>query len=218
MTTRSWPFTLENLTGTFVAEVYDVQAAPGEFTADFQVAPPPAGAIVSSVTTDQPVYQAGQTVTMTFTETNVSDQAVMVPTGQNGFAFDQVLPAPNLDLEDYPGLIGDGRLLSPVNPGHRPRRGRSLTRVGSLHPRDFQRFDLNGNMATFEVSARLRPAINIGDRGWRFILDGTGHVRGWRFIRDGAGHVRGWRSPHGRSPGTAVRPRRGRSRRRSTPR
>ena len=52
---------------------------------------PPAGAIVSSVTTDQPVYQDGETVTMTFTETNESAQPVMVPTGQNGFAFDQVL-------------------------------------------------------------------------------------------------------------------------------
>ncbi len=29
------PHTLENLTGSFVAEVYDVPAAPGEITADF---------------------------------------------------------------------------------------------------------------------------------------------------------------------------------------
>ena len=82
--------TLEDLTGSFAVEVYDVPAAPGEFTADFQIAAPPSGAIVSSVTTNQPVYQAGETVTMTFTETNTSDQAVMVLTGQNGFAFDQV--------------------------------------------------------------------------------------------------------------------------------
>ena len=61
---------LENLTGSFAVQVYDVSAAPGEFTADFQIAAPPAGAIVSSVTTNQPVYQAGETVTMTFTETN----------------------------------------------------------------------------------------------------------------------------------------------------
>ena len=96
-------YTLANLTGAFVAEVYDVPAAPGEFTADFQVAPPPSGAIVSSVTTDQPVYQDGQTVTMTFTEKNDSDQPVMVVTGQNGFVFDQPGLTPNLDLEGlYP--------------------------------------------------------------------------------------------------------------------
>ena len=35
-------------------------AAPGEFTADFQIAAPASGAIVSSVTTNQPVYQAGR--------------------------------------------------------------------------------------------------------------------------------------------------------------
>ena len=68
-------------------------AAPGEFTANFQIVAPPSGAIVSSVTTDQSVYQAGETVTMTFTETNESDQAVMVLTGQNGFVFDQPSPA-----------------------------------------------------------------------------------------------------------------------------
>ena len=32
-------FSLENQTGTFVAEVYDVPAAPGEFTANFQIVP-----------------------------------------------------------------------------------------------------------------------------------------------------------------------------------
>ena len=32
--------TLENLTGSFAVEVYDVSAAPGEFTADFQIAAP----------------------------------------------------------------------------------------------------------------------------------------------------------------------------------
>jgi len=84
---------VDNLTGSFAVQVYAVPEAPGEFTADFQFATVASGAIVSSVTTNQPVYQAGETVTMTFAETNTGDQAVMVLTGQNGFAFDQVLSA-----------------------------------------------------------------------------------------------------------------------------
>ena len=67
---------------------------------------------MSSVTTDQPVYQDGQTVTMTFTETNESDQPVMVPTGQNGFVFDQVVHA-DLDLTTYPPIPAGWSTLEP---------------------------------------------------------------------------------------------------------
>ena len=55
--------------------------------ADFQIAAPPSGTLVSSITTDQSAYQVGQTVTMTFTETNQGTQPIFVPTGPNGFDF-----------------------------------------------------------------------------------------------------------------------------------
>ncbi len=82
---ESAPYTMANLTGTFVA-VYQTDSYTPLVTADFQIVPPPSGTIVSSVTTDQPVYQNGQSVTMTFTETNQGDQPVTVPAGPNGFA------------------------------------------------------------------------------------------------------------------------------------
>lgn len=144
---------LENLTGSFAVQVYDVPAAPGEFTADFHIAAPPPGAIVSSVTTNQPVYQAGETVTMTFTETNKSDQAVIVPTGQNGFAFDQVLPASYSQIPVLPGPTLTG--WSTLQPGQSwtqtetwpvidPVLGPYTVKISNF-------FDLNGHTSIFEV-------------------------------------------------------------------
>ena len=167
----------QNLTGAFVAEVYDVPAAPGEFTADFQIAAPPAGAIVSSVTTDQPVYQDGQTVTMTFTETNESDQPVMVVTGQNGFVFDQPgltpQPGPRRLTRAEPSRMVDSSARSILD-ADRDVAGR-LPGVGPYTLEISNAYDLNGNTATFEVSVRfVRQYVNIGDRWRRFVLDGTG--------------------------------------------
>jgi len=146
--------TLENLTGSFAVQVYDVPAAPGEFTADFQIAAPPSGAIVSSVTTNLPVYQAGETVTLTFTETNKSNQAVTVLTGQNGFAFDQVLPASYSDIPSLPGPTIAG--WSTLEPGQSwtqtetwpvidPVSGPYTVKISNF-------FDLNGHTSTFEVA------------------------------------------------------------------
>jgi hypothetical protein len=145
--------TAQDLTGSFAVQVYAASAAPGEFTANFQIAALPPGAIVSGVTTNEPVYQAGETVTMTFTETNVSDQAVMVPTGQNGFAFDQVLPASYSNIPLLPGPTTTG--WSTLQPGQSwtqtetwpvtdPVSGPYTVKISNF-------FDLNGHTSTFEV-------------------------------------------------------------------
>ncbi len=148
------PYTLENLTGSFSVQVYGVRAASGEFTADFQFANLPSGAIASSVSTNQSVYKAGETVTMNFTETNTSDQTVMVPTGQNGFAFDQVLPASYSSTIPYlPGPTMTG--WSTLQPGQSwtqtetwpvsdPVSGSYTIKISNF-------FDLNGNTSTFVV-------------------------------------------------------------------
>ncbi len=150
---------LENLTGSFAVQVYDVPAAPGEFTANFQIAALSSGAIVSSVTTNQPVYHAGETVTMTFTETNKSDQAVMVPTGQNGFAFDQVLPASYSDIPLLPGpTVTEWSTLQPGQswtqtetwPVFEPVSGPYTVKISNF-------FDLNGHTSTFEVAGASTP-------------------------------------------------------------
>jgi hypothetical protein len=154
--------TLQYLTGSFAVQVYDVAAAPGQFTADFQVAALPPGAIVSSVTTNQPDYHAGETVSMTFTETNKSDQAVMVPKGQNGFAFDQILPASYSHIPWLPGPTITG--WSTLEPGQSwtqtetwpvvdPVSGPYTVKISNF-------FDLNGHTSTFEV-AGASPSGNL---------------------------------------------------------
>ena len=146
--------TPENLTGSFAVEVYDVPAAPGEFTADFQIAASASGAIISSVTTNQPVYQAGETVTMTFTETNTSDQAVMVLTGQNGFIFDQVLPASYSGIPLLPGPTTTG--WSTLEPGQSWTQTETWPVIdpvsGSYTVKISNFFDSNANTSTFEVA------------------------------------------------------------------
>ena len=144
----------QSLTGSFAVEVYDVSAAPGDFTADFQIAAPSSGAIVSSVTTNQLVYQAGETVTMTFTETNTSDQTVMVLTGQNGFRFDQVSPSSYSGIPLLPGPTTTG--WSTLEPGQSwtqtetwpvidPVSGPYTVKISNF-------FDSNANTSTFEVA------------------------------------------------------------------
>ena len=149
--------TLQNLTGSFAVEVHDVPEAPGEFTADFQIADVPSGAIVSSVSTNQPVYQAGETVTMTFTETNTSDQAVMVLTGQNGFAFAQVLPAAYSGIPSLPGPTTTG--WSTLQPGQSWTQSETWPVVdpvsGPYTVKISNFFDLNGNTSTFVVVGRV---------------------------------------------------------------
>jgi hypothetical protein len=146
--------TLEHLTGSFAVQVYDSQAAPGEFTANFQIVAPAAGAIVSSVTTNQPVYQAGETVTMTFTETNESNQAVMVLTGQNGFTFDQVLPASYSDIPLLPGpTMTEWSTLEPGQSWTETETWPVIDPVsGPYTVKISNDFDLNGQTSTFEVA------------------------------------------------------------------
>ena len=144
----------EYLTGTLAVQVYAVAAGSGEFTADFQVAALPAGAIVSSATTNQLVYQAGETVTMTFSETNTSDQAVMVATGLNGFTFDQVSPASYSGIPLLPGPTNTG--WSTLEPGQSwtqtetwpvidPVSGPYTVKISNF-------FDPNSHTSTFEVA------------------------------------------------------------------
>jgi hypothetical protein len=161
--TAQHPFTLvqadfggpdnPSLTGSFAVKVYE-SAAPGEFTADFQIEAPPSGAIVSSVTTNQPVYQAGSLVTMTFTETNTSDQPVMVLTGQNGFTFDQVLPASYSGIPLLPGPTTTG--WSTLEPGQSWTQSETWPVVdpvsGPYTVKISNFFDSNGNTSTFEVA------------------------------------------------------------------
>jgi hypothetical protein len=64
-----------NVFGSFVVSNLNAPHGP---TASFQIANP----MVSTVTTDQPVYQLGEPVQLTFTEVNSSDQSITIPVQQ----------------------------------------------------------------------------------------------------------------------------------------
>ncbi len=83
------PFNQDYITGTFQATIVPLSASgPGDVTADFQIVPPPAGTIVSSITAVQTGSSPdGPSETLTFTETNEGDEPVSVPTGPDGFYF-----------------------------------------------------------------------------------------------------------------------------------
>ena len=95
------PYTLNNLTGTFVAG-FGPENDPTQYTASFQVDAPSPDNLVTSLTTDRSTYALGQPVNMNFTETNNGTQPIVVLTGptrfeisENGTAiWDTTSPAP----------------------------------------------------------------------------------------------------------------------------
>ncbi len=80
----SGPYTIGNLTGTFVVGYGPVRDGT-QLTTTVQISPPTSNNLVTSVTTNQLDYDAGQPVNLTFTETNDGDQAVVVITGSPKF-------------------------------------------------------------------------------------------------------------------------------------
>ena len=84
----SGPYTFANLTGTFDA-AFGPSANPTQSTTTFQIAPPAAGDLVTKIATDKAVYDVGQPVTITFTETNHSANPLSVLTGPTEFEVTQ---------------------------------------------------------------------------------------------------------------------------------
>ena len=78
------PYAYGNPTGTFLVE-YTPAITSTQLTTTFQITPPTQDNLVTSVTTDQPVYNAGQPVNMTFTETNEGTQPVPIIIGSPEF-------------------------------------------------------------------------------------------------------------------------------------
>ena len=82
------PYTMSNLIGNFVVG-YGPASNPTQLTTTFQIVPPPSSELATSVTTDQTSYILGQSVNLTFTETNIGDQPLTILTGGNGFNITQ---------------------------------------------------------------------------------------------------------------------------------
>jgi hypothetical protein len=78
------PYTDGDLSGTFIAG-YGPLSDPTQYSTPFQIEALPAGELVTSVTANQATYQSGQSIDLTFTETNDGDQPVAVLTGTTEF-------------------------------------------------------------------------------------------------------------------------------------
>jgi hypothetical protein len=82
------PSAAGDLTGTFAVD-YEPTASDTESTATFQIVAPSPDELATSVTTDQSVYQLGQPIQLTFTETNVGTAPVQVWEGPSSFNITQ---------------------------------------------------------------------------------------------------------------------------------
>jgi hypothetical protein len=77
---------LSNLSGVFtVSNLLDLQ----DDTATFQFTSPSSSQLATSLTTDKPVYQLGQPIGLTFTETNVGATPIQVLVGPASFDITQ---------------------------------------------------------------------------------------------------------------------------------
>jgi hypothetical protein len=79
-------YSLADLTGTFTVAFLPAWGIPAEASTTFQVAAPSSWDVVSSIQADRSTYDSGQTMSLTFTETNEGSQPVLVVTGPDGFA------------------------------------------------------------------------------------------------------------------------------------
>jgi uncharacterized repeat protein (TIGR01451 family) len=154
------PYDLANLTGTFVAS-YGPEGDPQQYTAAFQITPPSSWDIVSSVTSDQSVYQAGQMVNLTFTETNAGDQPVMVVVGQQSFSVAQngqsiwsTLGA-STSTEDTWGILPPGQTITQTEGWNGTLINGQSAGTGTFVATNM--VDPNGSTATFQVVA---PAVS----------------------------------------------------------
>jgi hypothetical protein len=82
------PYRLDRLTGTFDV-TFGPQNDPTQYTTPIQVIASSPADLVTSISTDQPTYTAGQPVHLSFSETNVGTQPIVVLTGPNGFQITQ---------------------------------------------------------------------------------------------------------------------------------
>jgi hypothetical protein len=161
------PYIRGNPTGTFLVE-YSPGIVPTQVTTTFQINPPTQDDLVTSVTTDQPVYNAGQPVNLTFTETNDGTQPVLIIIGSPEF---QVVQNGTIIWDTPWDSYGPSTPLSwsTLQPGQSysqtatwdgiPNQGSLGSPTGLLTVSD--NFDPNADVATFQiVSQSTTPSQN----------------------------------------------------------
>ncbi len=160
------PYTYSNLTGTFVV-AYGPAANPTQSTTTFQIAQPPAGDQVTTVATDQLVYNVGQPVNMTFTETNTGVQPIAVLTGPPG-------GPPGFEVTQNGTTVWDLSSPNSVQPSWSTlQHGQSYTQTatwdgsagltGTFAVSNL--FDPTGSTATFQIVSKPNPGGSNQNNG-----------------------------------------------------
>ena len=155
-----------DLTGTFVVN-YGPTANDTEATTTFQIVAPSPDELATSVTTDQSVYQLGQPIQLTFTETNVGTTPVQVSQGPSSFNITQngtqIWNSLVADLSPYQWQLGSSTWAT-LQPGQSyTQRGTwngasdPLRRVISPGLSQFPTKRIRADTATFQIVA---PATN----------------------------------------------------------
>jgi hypothetical protein len=153
---QSGPYTLDNLTGTFVAG-FGPENDPTLFSTSFQVDPPSPDDLVTSVTTNQATYPLGQTVNLTFSETNNGDQPIVVLTGATQFQISQN-GTPIWDSNPLPAPAPTWTTLQPGQSYSQTASWNGVPNVGTLGSLSgafivVNELDPNGDTAAFQFAA-----------------------------------------------------------------
>jgi hypothetical protein len=156
---------LSNLSGTFtVTNAFDPQGD----TATFTFAAPPSSQLVTSLTTDQSVYQLGQPIPLTFTETNVGTQPIQVLVGPSGFDVQQ--DGAEIWNSNFPNS-SENYSLETLQPGQSVTQTATWNGVPEHLPAGepsgifvvTNELDPDGNQATFQIVAPsdAQPIISM---------------------------------------------------------
>ncbi len=155
----SGPYTIADLTGTFVVS-YGPSRSPTPLTTTFQIAAPFPDALLTSVATDHGDYDAGQPVNLTFTESNNGDQPVVILTGSPEFEVMQ-----NGTTVWGPFYVGALATTQPtwstLQPGQSYSQSATWNGIPTTGPLDSlaapltasNEFDPNADTATFQYMA-----------------------------------------------------------------
>jgi hypothetical protein len=153
------PYNINDLTGTFTVG-FGPENDQNEFTTTFQIVPPSSYDLATSVTTDQPFYQLGQPVKLTFTETNKGDEPVPVVTGSPQFQITQdgttiwnrFYPGDALPLDPTWSILQPGQSYSQTTTWNGVPTAGELSSLGAPFTVSSD-FDPNSDIATFQYLA-----------------------------------------------------------------
>jgi hypothetical protein len=143
-----------NFWGEFSA-AFGPEDNPTEYTQPFVIAPPSSWDVASSISTDRSVYEVGQPVTMTFTETNEGTAPIPIIAGppsfsitQGGRPYWQSLPSSSPEVWV---TLQPGQSLTQTETWNPQAWESSVGATGTFAVTDW--LDPDGSLSTFQIVA-----------------------------------------------------------------